>query len=68
MPGRKGRALENVDALALEIALHEESERRALQGELVALELAWREAEEIAAIADALPFAAGPRPRALRGR
>jgi hypothetical protein len=38
--------------LALEMALHEEQERRALAGELVDLELAWREAEEIAAIAD----------------
>lgn len=43
------------DALALEMALHEESERRALEGELAALEAAWREAEEIAAIADVLP-------------
>jgi hypothetical protein len=41
--------------LALEMALHEEGERRALEGELAELELAWREAEEIAAIADALP-------------
>jgi hypothetical protein len=40
--------------LALEMALHEERERRALAGELVELELAWREAEEIAAIADNL--------------
>ncbi|UCC71517.1 MAG: hypothetical protein JSV86_14140 [Gemmatimonadota bacterium] len=40
--------------LALEMAAHEESERRALEGELAALEAAWREAEEIAAIADAL--------------
>lgn len=43
------------DLLALEMALHEESERRALGGELAVLEAAWREAEEIAAIADALP-------------
>jgi hypothetical protein len=42
-------------AIALEMALHEESERRALEGELSLLEDAWREAEEIAAIADALP-------------
>jgi hypothetical protein len=41
--------------LALEMALHEESERRALQGELEDLEEAWREAESIARIADALP-------------
>jgi hypothetical protein len=40
--------------LALEMALHEEAERRALEGELVQLEEAWKEAEEIAAIADNL--------------
>ncbi len=40
--------------LALEMALHEEQERRALEGELKALELAWQEAEEVAAIADDL--------------
>lgn len=38
--------------LALEMALHEESERRAMDGELADLERAWREAEEIAKIAD----------------
>jgi hypothetical protein len=43
-------------ALALEMALHEETERRALEGELKLLEAAWREAEEIAAIADVLPY------------
>jgi hypothetical protein len=36
------------------MAAHEESERRALEGELAALVLAWRRAEEIAAIADSL--------------
>jgi hypothetical protein len=40
--------------LAVEMALHEEQERRALQGELKALEIAWAEAERIAAIADDL--------------
>jgi hypothetical protein len=40
--------------LALEMAAHEEVERAALEGELVRLEHAWREAEEIAAIADTL--------------
>ena len=40
--------------LALEMALHEERERRALEGELWLLELAWREAEEIADISDKL--------------
>jgi hypothetical protein len=42
------------DRLALEMALHEESERRAMEGELHLLENAWREAEEIAKIADAM--------------
>ncbi|MEP6491233.1 MAG: hypothetical protein ABJF01_01055 [bacterium] len=40
--------------LALEMALHEETERRALEGELGELERAWRDAEEIAAISDNL--------------
>lgn len=40
--------------LAIEMAAHEEAERRALEGELAALEADWREAEEIAAIADDL--------------
>ncbi len=43
-----------VDRVALEMAAHEESERRALEGELAELARAWREAAEIAAIADAL--------------
>jgi len=38
--------------LALEMAAHEDAERRALEGELHMLEAAWREAEEIAHIAD----------------
>ena len=42
------------ERLALEMAIHEESERRAFEGELSSLEAAWREAEEIAAIADGL--------------
>jgi hypothetical protein len=40
--------------LALEMASHEETERRAFAGELKELEEAWREAEQIAAIADRL--------------
>lgn len=40
--------------LALEMALHEEQERRALEGELWLLEKAWEEAEEIADISDRL--------------
>jgi hypothetical protein len=50
----KAKKLDAPGALALEMALHEEQERRALEGELHALEAAWREAEEIAAIADGL--------------
>ena len=40
--------------LALEMASHEASERRALEGELQRLEDAWKDAEEIAAISDEL--------------
>ena len=47
-------ALDSVQRLALEMALHEETERAALQGELAALETAWRDAEEIAGISDSL--------------
>lgn len=43
-----------VDRLALEMAANEDIERRALLGELDTLHAAWREAEEIAAIADEL--------------
>jgi hypothetical protein len=46
--------LRPVDRLAVEMALHEEAEMRALRGQLADLERAWREAEEIAAIADDL--------------
>ena len=46
--------LPTVDRLALEMAANEEHERRALEGELAALADEWREAEEIAAIADDL--------------
>jgi hypothetical protein len=53
-------------SLALEIALGEESERRALDGELRALTDRWREAEEIASIADTLPD--DPLRRWLRDR
>jgi hypothetical protein len=40
--------------LALEMAAHEETERQALQGQLKWLERRWRDAEEIAEIADNL--------------
>lgn len=45
------------------MALHEEQERRALEGELKALEAAWRRAEEIAAIADDLLLPEGTEAR-----
>ncbi len=41
-------------ALAIEMAAHEDTERRALEGELAQLEQAWRDAEEIGRIADDL--------------
>jgi hypothetical protein len=57
-------------SLAIEMALHEEQERRALEGELAELERAWREAEEIGAIADSLllPPAVEAALARLRGR
>jgi hypothetical protein len=54
--GRRRRAglrrVPHTTRLALEMAAHEESERRALEGELHLLEEAWRQAEEVAKIAD----------------
>ena len=44
--------------LAVEMAVNEEHERIALEGELALLELAWQDAEEIAAIADSLTIPA----------
>ena len=56
--------------LAIEMATHEQAEREALEGELKELEARWREAEEIARIADSLllpesvdSFIAGERSR-----
>ena len=59
--GRAGyiRSLPHHTRLALEMALHEERERRALEGELWVLEQAWKEAEEIASISDSLLLPAG---------
>jgi hypothetical protein len=48
------RTLPTEVRLALEMSAHEEIERRAFEGELHLLESSWREAEEIAAIADDL--------------
>jgi hypothetical protein len=53
--GRGAFRLAAAESFALEMAVNEEAERRALEGELHALEKAWRDAEEIAAIADRLP-------------
>ena len=53
----RGQSLETLPLeirLALEMASHEDTERRALEGELALLEAAWRQAEEIASIADDL--------------
>jgi hypothetical protein len=66
-------ALHTLDAaerLALEMALHEESERRAMQGELGALAAAWEESEAIATIADDLlqPAVVSEKLAALRAR
>ena len=52
--GHRLHELPSASRLALEMAAHEESERRAMQGELALLEAAWRQAEEIAKIADNL--------------
>jgi hypothetical protein len=59
--GRQGKVgktglygLTNIERLGLEMALHEDAERRAMMGELALLEAAWRDAEEIAGIADDL--------------
>lgn len=56
--------------LALEMSLHEDSERRAMEGELHELERRWKEAEEIAAIADSLTLPASTNAKldALKGK
>ena len=64
---RSGYAMSELGAipmslrLSLEMASQEESERRALEGELAELEATWRRAEEIAAIADDLLIPASAR-------
>ncbi|HUX33675.1 MAG TPA: hypothetical protein VMV51_07355 [Gemmatimonadaceae bacterium] len=57
LAAEQGQALKAVPKpmrLALEMTLHEETERRALEGELAMLEAAWKEADEIAGISDSL--------------
>lgn len=51
-PGARIKDLPSPMRLALEMIAHEDAERRAMEGELSLLEDAWRDAEEIAAIAD----------------
>jgi hypothetical protein len=51
---RTARHIPKTLRLALEMALHEDDERRALNGELAELERRWKDAEEIAGIADSL--------------
>ena len=55
--------------LALEMAAHEDTERLAMEGELAELEAAWRDAEEVAAIADSmlLPEGVERRWREMKG-
>lgn len=45
--------------LAMEMALHEDDERRAMEGELAELEARWREADALAKIADDLMLPSG---------
>ena len=52
MRGLGAMRLSPTERLALEMSLHEETERRALHGELAQLEEAWRAAEQIAKICD----------------
>jgi hypothetical protein len=81
-PGRVRRTAASVDPdghslirlpkevrLALEMVTHEDTERRALEGELSLLENEWRQAEEIAAIADDmfLPEAARAKLSDMKG-
>lgn len=54
MSGLQALRLSSLECQALEIALSEESERRALEGELALLEAAWRDAEAIASAADSI--------------
>ncbi|MGH7625245.1 MAG: hypothetical protein ACREOJ_08000, partial [Gemmatimonadaceae bacterium] len=49
------------DRLALEMAVHEEDERLALEESMRPLEEAWREAESVAVIADDLLTPAAAR-------
>jgi hypothetical protein len=56
--------------LALEMSLHEDDERRALEGELAELEDRWREAEEVATISDEMfmPLGVDAMLKRLKGK
>jgi hypothetical protein len=56
MRGIGAMSLSVTERLALEMAVHEEIERRAAEGELAELHTAWVEAEEIAGIVDGMLF------------
>lgn len=65
---RNLRALPYPLRLGLEMATHEENERRALEGELTALQEEWRRAEELAGISDQLllPESVGQKLESLK--
>lgn len=69
-PGNVGAVhrMPAVERLALEVAVVEDAERRAMEEELAPLARAWREAEAIAAVADrlALPAEVERRAAAMR--
>lgn len=78
-PARPGGSLAKLPAdirLAIEMAVNEEAERNAFEGDMWLLEHAWRQAEEIAAIADGLAVPTDvdikllelKRQRSIRGR
>ena len=62
------RQVDRTTRLALEMAAHEDTERQALAGELKLLERQWKQADELARIADslALPVNAGEQVEKLR--
>ena len=62
--------LPQVQRLALEMSLHEDSEQRAFEGELETLRRDWQEAEEIAVIADGIltPMPSSPAGDKIDGK
>jgi hypothetical protein len=70
VPGNAGAVhrMSSVERLALEVAMVEDAERRAMEEELAPLARAWQEAEAIAAIADGLALPASVERRAAEMR